>query len=99
MLASMIARSQAKGAADARIKCIRKTYVNTDAQAATENMTPQEYGALVENRLLSLYGAKASPDWLNRQFSGQSIFAKATPQQRALATAHASTIKTGFGNC
>jgi hypothetical protein len=99
MLASMIARSKARGAADARLKCMRKTYVPTDAQAAAAGMSPEAYGTLVENRLLSMYGAKASPDWLNSQFSGQSAWASATLAQQASATATAQGIKAGFGAC
>ena len=99
MLASMIQRSRARGAADARVKCMRKTYVNTDAEAAAAGMTPQNYGALVENRLLNLYGATASPDWLNVQLSGRSAYAGASLAQQSAATTTALRIKAGFGPC
>ncbi|MGL5009381.1 MAG: RHS repeat-associated core domain-containing protein [Paracoccaceae bacterium] len=99
MLASMIQRSRARSANDARLRCTRKTYHNTDAAAAAAGMTPQAYGALVENQLLTLYGAKASPDWLNVKLDGQTAFANATAAQQASATATAQAIKAGFGAC
>jgi RHS repeat-associated protein len=99
MLTSMIARSKANGAADARLKCMRKTYHNTDAEAAAAGMTPEDYGALVENRLLALYGANASSDWLNVKFDGQSAWNSASPAQQKSATIKARQIMAGFGQC
>ena len=82
-------------------KIKRCLYTNTDADAAKAGVNPKDYGALVENRLLSPsgYGATASPDWLNTQFSGQSLYASATPTQQASATATAANIQSQFGPC
>lgn len=64
-------------------------------------MNPRDYGALVENRLLSQSGfnAVADSNWANVKLDGQSVFNRATPTQRAAATLTATRIRTAFGRC
>lgn len=101
MLGSMIFRSGEKTRENAKRKCPRALYTNTDAAAAAVGMDPKDYGALVENRLLSSTGFNAVSDsaWLNKKFDGQSVFARANPAQRIAATATAQGIISGFGTC
>lgn len=101
MEASMKYRSRSPTVADGRRNCPRKLYTNTDAEAASVNMNPRDFGALVENRLLDRTGFNAvrDPMWLNERLDGQSVFNRATAAQRAEATAVAAGIVARFGNC
>lgn len=101
MAESMRYRTGSSTREQGRNRCPRRLYTNTDADAAAAGMNPRDYGALVENRLLSQSGfnAVADSNWANVKLDGQSVFNRATPAQRAAATLTATRIRTAFGRC